>query len=62
MNCGKCLAPDSFQTVELCSLHGAAEEILKALKNLIRSAKVYGSHNMGPAIDEAKAVIVNAEK
>lgn len=66
MDCEKCdlhLEPGSERyTVELCPLHEAAEELLKALKNLTRAARTYGTHNMGFAIEEAEIATTNAEK
>ncbi|KKL48627.1 hypothetical protein LCGC14_2323610 [marine sediment metagenome] len=63
MNCEKCqVIIIRDRRIELCSLHESAEKMLKALRNLIRSAKTYGTNNMVPAIEEAKEAVVDAEK
>ena len=67
MNCEKCKreylhAPVGPAVIKLCPLHESAKKMLVALKNLIRSAKTYGTNNMVPAIEEAREAVVDAEK
>ena len=62
MNCEKCQVRYYGTRVELCPLHESAKKMLVALKNLVRSAKTYGTNNMGPAIDEAREAAADAEK